>query len=218
MIRALRSGLEERWGVKLEVDHMVWAWLAEYAGYLVTRAEVGDDGKTAYERIKGKTAAIPGIEFGEGVLWKRRREGGPLGKLTCMWEDGIYLGVKGSAGEMIVGNEKGIWRTRTTRRKPEGERWSRENMKLVGGVPWKMDKGRPGDGEDLGTEVRVMDKDYKERMRQAEHEALPRHVYIKKEDLEEHGYTVGCPGCKAILRGTARQAHTDGCRARMENN
>ena len=112
--------MEEKWGVKLEVDHAVWPWLVEYAGWLLTRAEVGADGKTAYERSRGKDAKLPGVEFGEGVLWKRRREGGPLGKLTCMWEDGIFLGVKGGTGEMIVGDGKGVWRTRTMRRKLEG--------------------------------------------------------------------------------------------------
>ena len=71
---------------------------------MISRAEVGTDGKTAYERIKGKVAKIDGPDFGEGVLWKRRREGGPLGKLTCMWEDGISLGMKGTTGEIIVGN------------------------------------------------------------------------------------------------------------------
>ena len=54
--------MEEKYGVNLKVDHMVWTWLAEYAGYLVTRAEVGSGGKTAYERVKGKEAKIPGIE------------------------------------------------------------------------------------------------------------------------------------------------------------
>ena len=94
MIRTLRSALEDRWGVKLEADHVVWTWMVEYAGWLVTRGEVGKDGKTAYERIKGKAAKLVGMEFGEGVLWKRKREGGPLGKLTCMWDDGVFLGVK----------------------------------------------------------------------------------------------------------------------------
>ena len=41
------------------------------------------------------------MEFGDAVLWKRLREGGPLGKLSCMWEDGIFLGVKATTGEII---------------------------------------------------------------------------------------------------------------------
>ena len=202
--------------MKLDAEHMVWPWLVEYAAYLLTRAEVGADGKTAYERSRGKVAKLVGVEFAEGVLWKRRREGGPLGKLTCMWEDGIFLGVKGSTGEMIVGDEKGVWRTRSIRRKPAGERWSRENMGRIGGVPWKMTKESEGDGEELKNEVTIMDKDYRERAREEEHEAVPRKVYISKDDLEIHGYTVGCPGCKSVLRGTTRQGHTEGCRRRVE--
>ena len=66
------------------------------------------DGRTAYERLRGKEAKLPGFEFGEGVMWKRRREGGPLRKLACMWDDGVFLGVKGSTGEFIVGDGKGI--------------------------------------------------------------------------------------------------------------
>ena len=216
MVRTMRSAVEEKWGVKLEVEHVVLPWLVEYAGWLLTRAEVGADGKTAYESSRGKTARLTGVEFGEGVLWKRRREVGPLGKLTCMWEDGIFLGVKGSTGEMIIGDERGVWRTRTIRRKPEGERWSRKNLDKIGGVPWKMTKAGDGDGEELKTEVTIMDKEYRERARLEEHEAVPRKVYIAKEDLEVHGYTVGCPGCKSVLRGTTRQAHTEACRRRME--
>ena len=68
---------------------------------------------------------MKGFEFGEAVMWKRRREGGPLGKLSCMWEDGVYLGVKGVTGELLVGNAGGVWLTRTARRKPEEERWDR---------------------------------------------------------------------------------------------
>ena len=108
MVRTLRSGLERRMGVKLGIDHAVWSWLVEYAGWLITRALVGSYGKTAYERSRGNVAKLHGIEFGEGVLWKRKREGGPLGKLTCMWDDGIFSGVKGSTGELIIGNKDGV--------------------------------------------------------------------------------------------------------------
>ena len=43
----------------------------------MSRAEVGADGKTGYERSKGKVARLLGMEFGEGVMWKRRRQGDP---------------------------------------------------------------------------------------------------------------------------------------------
>ena len=61
------------------------------------------------EKCKGRHARPPGMEFGEAVLRKRRREGGPLGKPSCVWDDGIFLGVKGTTGEKIVGDKKGVW-------------------------------------------------------------------------------------------------------------
>jgi hypothetical protein len=44
----------------------------------------------------------------------------------------------------------------------------------------------------------------------------PKRFFITKEDLGEHGYTHGCPGCKAILKKTARQGHNEECRKKME--
>ena len=62
-----------------------------------------------------------------------------------------------------------------------------------------------------------MDKDYREKIRdEAKGEVVPRRMYIKKSDVEEHGYTVKCPGCISILRETARQEHRDACRRRLE--
>ena len=190
LVRTWRSSLEAKWGVKLDVEHRIWPWLVEMVGWMMSRADVGADGKTGYERCKGRRARLPGMEFGEAVLWKRRREGGPLGKLSCMWEDGIFLGVKGTTGEIIVGDKQGVWRTRTVRRKTVEERWHPKTLELVGGVPWRTDGGE-GDGDDLKTEVTIMDKDYREKIRdEAKGEVVPRRMYIKKSDVEEHGYTV----------------------------
>ena len=40
----------------------------EWVGWLMSRAVVGADGKTGYERCKGKVARLPGMEFVEGVM------------------------------------------------------------------------------------------------------------------------------------------------------
>ena len=105
------------------------------------------------------------------------------------------------------------------RRKLAAERWTRDNLKLICGMPWRMSPEEKGDGELVKTEVNIMDKDYRDRMEHLEdmeHEVMPRNVYIKKEVLEEFRLTVGCPGCISVLKGTARQMHTDGCRRRLE--
>jgi len=68
MIRIMRSAIEDRLKVKLEYTSALWPWIVEYASYLLNRMEVSDDGKTAYERCKGKCAKVLGVEFGEGVM------------------------------------------------------------------------------------------------------------------------------------------------------
>ena len=64
-----------------------------------------------------------------------------MGKLPCMWEYGVFLGAKGSTGEIIVGDERGALVTRSVRRKPEEERGCRENVKRIVGTPWRKRGG-----------------------------------------------------------------------------
>ena len=107
-VRVPKSALEARWKMSIEAGHPILPWMVEYVAVLMNRFEVGRDGRTSFERCKAKKAKMLGVEFGEAVLWKRRPVGGALGKLTCLWEDGIYIGVKATTGEMIIGTEKGI--------------------------------------------------------------------------------------------------------------
>jgi len=134
-LKVLKSALEARWGAEIPDNHSIMVWMTEYAGFLLNRFEVSRDGKTSYERLKGKKSKTSGLEFGEGILFKQKNLKGQLGKLDLTWLDGIYLGVKGLSGEIIVGTETGAWRTRTVRRKPEQERWKTENSKTIGGIP-----------------------------------------------------------------------------------
>ena len=62
------------------------------------------------------------MRLGDGILCKERRAGGPVGKPTCLWEDGVYLGVKATIGEFIVGDQRGTWLTRKVRNEYSEER------------------------------------------------------------------------------------------------
>ena len=72
------------------------------------------------------------------------------------------------------------------------------------------------DGARLESEVIVMDKEYREKLEAEEHVPVPKRVDISCGNLEEFGFTARCPGCMSLLRGTARQAHTENCRRRIE--
>jgi len=215
-MRVMRNALEKRCDVKIEANSCIWSWMAEYAAVLLNRMEIGHDGKTAYERLKGKKANHHGFEFGEKVLWRRKAAGGALGKLTCLWEDGIFLGVKSLTGEFIVGDENGVWKTRSVHRKPFEHRWDGEALAKVAGVPWRTSDGdQEVDGEKLPSVTKVMSEKEEENENLAG-ESVPRRFPISRKDLTTHGYTSGCPGCKAVLRGGIKQKHTPACRSRLE--
>ena len=159
-----------------------------------------------------------GIEFGEGVLFRRKPGQPKLAKLSSLWEEGIYLGHRAASGESVVGTSEGVWKTRTVQRKPVETRWDPENAKNVGGVPWKVSLDDPDadgpipelaipifPGVAVGPSVLAR-------------ESVPRRGYIKKEDFERHGYTPKCNGCKALLQGGIRQPHEEACRKRMEEH
>ena len=65
--------VEERWKVELPVKHAVVPWMVEYAALLLNRFEVVHDGRTAYERLKGKRAKCLGVDFGEASIGRRTR-------------------------------------------------------------------------------------------------------------------------------------------------
>ncbi len=53
-IRVLKSTGGEKYETEIPSDHGIVAWMVELAGVLVNRYEVGRDGKTPYERSRGK--------------------------------------------------------------------------------------------------------------------------------------------------------------------
>ena len=217
-VRVLRSCLEDKWSVKLNSKHAVIPWIMEHAAYVLNRFEVGHDGRTAQERCKGKPAKVAGVQFGEAVLWRRKAIGKALGKLSLLWEDGIFLGKKGRTGEYIVGDKRGVWKTRTLQRRPLSERWLHTNAELVTGVPWRVAEDDPNrDGEQMEV-IRVSPDDIQEEKTAKDDVDLtaPRRWKISKQDLLTHGFSVKCAGCKAILARRPAQNHSEDCRKRVK--
>ena len=111
--------------------------MVEYAAVLLNRGQVGADGRTAYERLKGKKASSPGMQFGERVLAKsnvasyKRKD-----KMDTDWYEGIFLGQRAVSGEYLVSSPSGVFRPRTVRRVPFEQRWV-DNLSMVPWVPWK---------------------------------------------------------------------------------
>ena len=152
-LRANTSSLDERFGVRVDVQHPVLTWLCEYVSYMMNRLEVASDGKTPYERVKGKRADVAGLEFGEKVLWKYS-PGKRMENMNARWGYGMFLGVRPRSGELIVvdGGSREIKYVRTVKRIPKEQRWDANNLEWVKMVPWNR-----GDGDKEAGDVPEFD-------------------------------------------------------------
>ena len=222
-VRALKLALEGRIGQKIDAESRVVAFMAEYAAYLVNRLSVGKDGKTPYERNKGKKATVLGVEFGEKLLYKRKAQS-KADKINPRWEYGIFVGVRAKSGELWIANRDGIVKARSARRIPVQARWSVDSVSWVKFVPWHLYKDHAGADGDI-PEDQVVDPVPIESAPEGRvppsvvctRKVPPRAFQIRKSDAEIHGYTRGCPGCTSWFRGLGRQAHTPECRDRFAN-
>ena len=113
---------EGRIGRDINAKESVVTLMPEYAAYLMNRREVGKDGKTAYERSKGKKATVLGIEFGEKLLYKVKPKD-KNEKINPRWEYGIFVGVRRRSGELWIAIKDHVFAVRSVRRIPIESRW-----------------------------------------------------------------------------------------------
>ena len=186
-VRVLKDALETRLGLAVPSNHNILAWLVEFAATLINRYEVGRDGKTPHERLRGKASRLIGLEFGEKVNFRRTAIGGRLAKLDSLWSDGVFLGYRAASGEIVVGTNDEVYKTRTVKRKPYEHRWESSNLDFVGGVPWKTSADQDGVEEvmpavDIGMEMPEVEI---QRPPCEPRRPIPRRVYIKTRDIEK---------------------------------
>ena len=94
-IRTSKDHLETLYKEEIDTRHPILPWLVQYASAMLTRCEIGVDGRTAYERLKGKRFHKDLPMFGECVHFKPLKDkGGKTTKLQVRWHDGVYLGIR----------------------------------------------------------------------------------------------------------------------------
>lgn len=207
---------------RIDTKEKVVIFMAEHLSYLQCRLEVGRDGKTAYERVMGKSGKVLGIEFGEKGLWKIRSKSSRLQKIRPRWEYGIFVGVKPRSGELLIATTSGTNSVRSVRRIPVEERWTPDTLKWVKHVPRHKCDGDPAADGDLPEEVRwdtaevnLMGGQYEKVVIVSTKESKPRGIYVTEKNIIEHGPTRGCGGCTSIMKSTGRQPHNEACRSRF---
>jgi hypothetical protein len=182
----------------------------------------GKDGKTAWELSRGKCGNVMGIEFGEKVMFKKKRKD-KSAKIDARWEKGIFVGARPCSGEFWIAMPSGIRKCRSVRRLPLEERWGLDSLAWVKHVPWHLYRGDSQADGDIPEDNAVEPEILPETSRGDSSGIVvtmkavpPRDFQIRKEDAEKHGYTRGCAGCSSWFRGLGRQPHSVQCRARFE--
>ena len=133
LIRAILLSLEERLGMKLDARERIIAFIPTYAAYLANRVPRGEDGKTVYERTRGKKTNIRTVEFGEKLLYMKGRaeKMGKLAKIEPRFGFGIFVGVHSKSGMAMVSTLDGIKYSRTLRRLTEDKRWTDDTLSII---------------------------------------------------------------------------------------
>ena len=170
--------------------------------------------------IEGRRSNVCMKEFGKAV-WLRIPETKNLpGKFEPRWEEGVYVGFNIRPGEDLVSTDRGVFRVSTVRRKPVGERWSKQLLGSIAGTPAIPVVG--GTGRRMPAYAKRFDNNAARKepefVEQPDEEIPQARTWkIMKADIQAYGLSPGCPGCRAIARNSAyRVQHTKECRLRFE--
>ena len=215
-VRVMKSALERRIRKEIPTKVAIVTWMIRQAGILLSRFEISKDGRTAYERLRGKRSNRETLEFGEKVHFLMQGARGSVGKINSAWMEGVYLGMREESTEHIIHTSEGIVRARSIRRVPIEDRWNAEGILAIAATPWNTRPSKEEKEDAAPTREKEDSRAKSDEHAWAEKDAVPKKAKITNEDLEEHGFTMGCPGCSAARRGAKGFAHSNACRLRFE--
>ena len=142
-IRTMKIALESRTGKIIDPTSNILPWMVTQAAALLSRIQTGADGRTAYERWKGRKYTRQLIEFGEEILVRMNDK--LTDKMEARWKNAIFLGMTERSSEYIVGLPEGCIKVRDAKRLgSEDERWKSGLLDKMKGTPWKPDPGKDG--------------------------------------------------------------------------
>ena len=215
MFKTLKSCLESRIGRGIPLHHPLVPWLVEHAALILCAAARGEDGRTPWERVRGRPFGQLMYYFGESVFYKLPTKGPRSqseGNIGQRMKIGTFVGYKRSANSYIVVTEDGkeTTTTRAMQSRPNSEKWQVENLQKVSCNPWQGRRQEP-------LEVEFRQGGSPDPITQPG-AVMPRRMRITKAHLTKYGFTKGCKLCDQIKVYGERQTgmqHTEACRSRI---
>ena len=153
--------------------------------------------------------------FGEKVHFKISTDNTRKNKMDTEWDVGYFVGLSPGTTEYLIATEMGIISCATMRRMPDEMAYDKKCLEIVKvGYRDYVCEGASSTNPRIRMAL-PMPKNYDPAP--MSEPAVPRRMRIRPEDLQQHGYTIGCPGCEAVQTGSSiRRNHTEECRTRME--
>ena len=155
---------------------------------------VGKNGRTAFERRRGRKCRIPTAQFGEKVWWRMERRKTDRGnRMESEWRTGIWLGHNRDTNESWIGIKEKAVKAWAVRRMDEEERWSARGLEEIGGAPQQPN---PEEGTRMIVpQVRFGPPNEQEPVESGplRRDTLPR-MKLTEEYFRKYGWTEGCGG------------------------
>ena len=134
--RVLKLFLKKKINREIAHDEPIMAWLIRWAAMAMSRFQKGRDGKTPYQRQKGRKCELEVVPFGEKVRYRMPEVAGDRHQaLEERWGYGIWLGHARHTPEILIGTTSGVVKSWAIRRLPEGEQWDGDLVKNMIGSP-----------------------------------------------------------------------------------
>ena len=196
----MRACLEEDMGARLSIHHPLSYWLVEAAADSMNRYRPAWGGKTPRQRVRGFETPRKIADFGECIFYLPPKVSGKTAKKADLkFKEGVWLGLDARTNEVIVFGPDGIARARTFRRKVIEDAFRKEEILKVNITPWD---------ETITESEQAPIQPEPVEQPEAPLAPAPKRMCIRKSDVQQAGYTPGCPGCRAIQFDLRQQAHS----------
>ncbi len=213
MLRSIIFDLSETIGERISVMDPCFSYLVEYAADCVNKFKVWSDGKTTYERERGKKYSGCSFPFGTPVLHRvvGHVEGGDMRE---RWLDGVYLGkVSGSDENRVLVQGGKVVKCRAIMEAPGGGKVTKEVLDSIVDSPLSAPGVITHEASTMPGQIKHQEGS------QSIPPSIPRSFRITPQVLEQFGYTIpGCPRCAVLQRdGEVRRTvhHSAACRQRL---
>jgi hypothetical protein len=214
LFRTLKLCLEARIDKYIPIDHPIIAWMMQHVCLLLNCMIKGDDGITAWHRVRGRPFHQQLLGFGECILYRYPSKGPhhqPDGNMGALGAEGVFLGYNRMSNTYIVANDDGFVATRSVTRRPEAERWRADALAKISATPGKERDQARASRQKFDAPATTQGPTAEEAKPTAS-----RRLRINMSDLKKYDhFDENCAQCRYIRQyGKARDGgtHTHACR------